>query len=136
MPNELPRISEEQKRAFAEANPELLLDKVVRYIRAEHSRTVAGISDPVLSVMVWNAFERARRAGLSDPADLAGFALVSFAVAPNFDEQRDIGRAIQLALKEPGPVLERALEAVPPEAFQDAVVRNDERAWYSEVESG
>ena len=134
MPGEMMKISAAQNRAYFKANPDQLVTLVEDDLRERHPRRIEGIDDVSLREMIVNAIQRGRKNQLTDPRDLAGFALLSFSIAPNFDEQPRIRQAFAKMRDRSGAVLGEVVEAAGAEAWDAAERAYDSAAWFSELD--
>jgi len=112
------------------------VDFVVRHVQQECRDSVRDIDPVSLREMVTNGLARARAHGLRGPKDLTAFVAIMFEIAPNFDEQPDIRRALG---DESVPLegrFDAMLERVPDWAWEDAQRGKVSEAWFPELLAG
>ena len=126
------RITPEQNRAWFAEDPRRLVDLVEEELVATRPELVRGVDDVSRREMVENALLRGRRRGLSDPRDLAAFAMISFEIAPNFDEHPRIAKALEKARDAPSPKMETVVDLAGTEAWEEAAHSYRPEAWFSE----
>ncbi len=80
-------------------DPEDLLDHVVDYLCGEQAEAVADLNDEEIRRRAALAIERAQSHGFTQAEPITAFANLMFLVAPDFDQQPAIARA--LAVKAP-----------------------------------
>ena len=127
------RITEAQNSAMLAANEEAIVQLVIDDLSETSPETIAGIDYDTLRRMVKTAFARARTWGLSDPQDLAAFAGVSFEIAPNFDLQRNISRALKAVRGTRAPAMLGVIEACSEADWREAEMAYDASAWFPEL---
>lgn len=129
-------LSEQQKEDMLMADEERFVDFVVRHVQTECRDSVRDIDPVSLREMVANGLARARGHGLGRAKDLTAFVALMFEIAPNFDEQADIRRA----LADPSVPIDRRfdamLEGVPDRAWDEAEKRRNPAAWFPELLDG
>ncbi len=81
------RILEGQFAQTLQREPDRFHDSVVKYLLQSNPEELRGI--PLVHVldMVEIGFQRGKRHGLMDDADLFSYVSVMFEIAPNFDEE-------------------------------------------------
>ena len=126
------RITERQNKAFLLANPDALVRLVQQELRENHRELVERLDPLSFHEMVVNAVARARRRGLTDPEDLASFAVLSFVVAPNFDQHPRVRKALEQARGRTPPVMLDVVAAIPDDVWEEAGATYDAAAWFSE----
>ncbi|PVM83802.1 hypothetical protein [Caulobacter endophyticus] len=130
------RISEDQWRALAAACGPPVATIVLESLRENHADLIDGLDRVSLDDMIANALARAGRHRLSEIEDLVLFAELSFAIAPNFDEQPEIARLLRDHARRPGLVMGAVVDAASEAAWERAERDYDPRAWFSEEAGG
>ena len=103
-------------------------------VRQNTPYIVDHIDDEGLAEMVANGLARARSHGFTADDDLMAFVAVMFEIAPNFDEQPDIKRALA---NESIPINKRFDSLFIPAldgAWEEAVDNIDYQAWHPGLE--
>ncbi len=81
--------------------PEDLLDHVIDHLSAEQADALEGLNDDEIRRRAALAIARAQSHGFTQPEPITAFASLMFLVAPDFDDQPNIHKA--LAAKAPEP---------------------------------
>lgn len=116
------RYLQQDEQAFIQLNLE--------HIRQAYEPIIDHANDEDLTEMIVNALSRARSHGFTADGDLLAFVAVMFEIAPNFDEQPDIKRAL---VNESIPINERFDSLFVPaldDAWENASDNIDYRAWH------
>jgi hypothetical protein len=99
------KIRAEQMQAFQAVADAVFIKKLARYLREKHGNTsvrlptgtflVFELPAATLEAMIQGGIERARRYEFVSEADLAGFVVVMFETAPNFDDHPLLKRGLR-----------------------------------------
>ncbi len=111
---------------------EKFADFVLEHVKRECRSSVRDIDPVSLREMVSNGIARARGHGLRAAKDITAFVAIMFEIAPNFDQQPDIRRALA---DESVPLDRRfdvMMERVPDRAWEEAERSRDSAAWFPE----
>ena len=71
-----------------------LLEHIIDYLCEEQAEAVAGLSDAEIKRRALMAISRAERHELDQPEAITAFASLMFLVAPDFDAQPNIAKAL------------------------------------------
>lgn len=71
-----------------------LLEHIIDYLCEEQAEAVSGLSDAEIRRRALLAIQRAERHELEQPEAITAFATLMFVVAPDFDAQPNIARAL------------------------------------------
>jgi len=126
-------LRNEQLQRFIAEDDEQLARVVAGAVRAANGDRVAGYDDDELNAMAKIGIERARSHGLAAAEDIAAFVAVMFEVAPRFDEQPDIQKALD---ESPLPTHMKMVlfaDSVTPDAWSEAERRYDDSFWFPET---
>lgn len=74
--------------------PEDLLEHVVDYLCGEQAEAVAGLTDAEIRRRAELAIARAQSHGFTEPEPITAYTSLMFLVAPDFDRQPAIARAL------------------------------------------
>lgn len=74
--------------------PEDLLEHVFDYLCGEQAEAVAGLTDAEIRRRAAAAIARAQSHGFTEPEPITAYASLMFLVAPDFDRQPAIARAL------------------------------------------
>jgi hypothetical protein len=108
-------IKESVERAYAR--------DVARYMRAEHSESVAALADDELLRRVRLGIARAESHGLTWDSSITAFVAIMFEVAPTFDEQPAIARVLKDESLAPNKRIEALWELTTDEDWDEAEAR-------------
>ena len=124
------KVRHEQMEAMLRHDDEKFLSFIVEHLQRECRDSVRDIDQVSLREMAANGLARARGHGLRRARDLVAFVAIMFEIAPNFDEQADIRRA----LRDPTVPIDRRfdamLERVPDRAWEEAARAKVAEAWF------
>ena len=126
-------IRKEQMDQMLTHDESRLIDFVVGHVQRECRDSVRDIDPRSLREMVSNGMTRARRHGLTGPRDLTAFVAIMFEIAPNFDDQPDIRRALGDSSVLIEQRFDRMLERVPDWAWEEAQRYKVSAAWFPEL---
>lgn len=118
------------------ADEQKFVDFVIGHLQRESRDSIRDIDPISLREMVSNGLARARSHGLRSAKNLTAFVAIMFEIAPNFDEQRDIRRALR---DESVPVDRRfdaMLERVSDRAWEEAERAKISETWFPELSEG
>jgi predicted nuclease with TOPRIM domain len=127
------RISKKQMHAFLTGDESRFIAFLLTQLRRECRDLVRDIDPESLREMVVNGLVRARSHGLNSATDLTAFVSIMFEIAPNFDEQPDIRRALQDESVPRESRFSVMLERVPEGAWEEAERNRRMEAWFPEL---
>lgn len=100
----MPQVRDEQMQAFQPEADAVFERRLAAEIRARQADTVVRLPGATMAVrelreetlrgMVRDGIERARGYGMTSESGLAGFVVLMFVVAPNFDEHPAVQRRL------------------------------------------
>lgn len=132
-------IRAEQMKPFRDAADAAFLRRVADYVRYEHaehavhlpggSYTVEQLPDDLLLALVGRGVERARAYGMTWESSLTAFVVLTFVVAPNFDEHPLVRRVLGDEQTEPDLRIDGLNESVTDENWEAARQSYDAGAW-------
>lgn len=125
-------LRNEQLQKFIAEDDEQLARVVAGAVRAANGERVAGYDDAELNTMVRIGIDRAKSHGLAAAEDIAAFVAVMFEVAPRFDEQPDIQKALDESLLPAHMKMDLFADSVTPDAWAEAERRYDDSFWFPE----
>lgn len=126
-------IHQDQLERMLTQDEARFIDFVVGHVHQECRNSVRDIDPVSLREMVTNGLARARSHGLRRAKDMTAFVAIMFEIAPNFDEQPDIRRALR---DEAVPIDQRfdsMVERVPDRAWEEAERNKVSEAWFPEL---
>lgn len=126
-------IRKDQIQAFIAGSEDELNAEVAKAVRYAAPDRVAPYDDAELQRMVALGIERARANKLTAAEDIAAFVATMFAVAPRFDEQKEVREALDNEAFPVGERLERVFDMVQPAAWLDAERRYDDSFWFPDA---
>ena len=126
-------IRKDQIQAFIAGNEDELNAEIVKAVRYAVPDRVAPYDDAELQKMVAIGIGRARANKLEAAEDIAAFVAAMFAVAPRFDEQKEVREALDSEAFPIGERLERVFDMVQPAAWLDAERRYDDDFWFPDA---
>lgn len=122
-------IRDDQKNA-------LLPDAALRYFPEIKAHILKNYPDkswpvpePELDERIRTGIRRAAAYGISELAGIAAFVSLMFDIAPNFDEQPGIARALNNTSLHPNTRMSQLVLDTTEDDWQQAVVRYDPAAW-------
>lgn len=127
------KVPRSQLDAMLQIDENSFVSFIIEHLGQESPELIDGISTETLREMVSNGLARGRSHGLRNSGDLTAFVSVMFEIAPNFDEQPAIRRALG---DETIPIDERfdsIFERVPDTAWTEAARDYDPDAWFPEL---
>ncbi len=128
------RISKEQRDAFLLHDRKVFIEFMVEYLQEESPGLIDRIEPEALREMIANGLARGRSHGLKSAYVLASFISVMFSIAPNFDEQPDIRRALRDERVPEDQRMSQLFDTVPDRAWDEAEKQYDPNAWFPELQ--
>ena len=126
-------IRRDQIQAFIASDEDELRSEVGKAVRYAVPERVTPYDDAELLRMVAIGIERARANKLTAAEDIAAFVAVMFAVAPRFDEQKEVREALDNEAFPIGERLVRVFDMAQPAAWLDAERRYDDSFWFPDA---
>lgn len=123
-------IREKQIQHFIAKDDAELIELVGRTIRQANAERVSDYDDEKLREMVKIGVERARSRDFELAEDIAAFVMIMFEVAPNFDEQEEIGAVLADGQFKPSERLAQIWERTSDEAWEKAEQSYKADVWF------
>jgi hypothetical protein len=123
------RIRREQEKEFEKYAEQVFLKETVVYVKEQHADKVAGLSDDTIAERVRSGTARARSYGLRREGSILFFLALMFDIAPNFDEQPGIRRALIHGEGSADARMDELLDNTSDEDWDQAEESYDGRKW-------
>ncbi|HMF58082.1 MAG TPA: hypothetical protein VK619_17190 [Pyrinomonadaceae bacterium] len=123
-------IRKEQMAVFETAAEEEFVKRMAQYLKEQHAGAVAHLSDERLRRRVRGALARGRSHGLTWESALAGFVVLMFEVAPNFDLHPAFHEVLQTSYPNENERIRAIYENVRDEEWEEAQEFYDQSAWF------
>jgi hypothetical protein len=124
-------IRKQQIQRFIATDEKELAAEVAKSIRQVNGERVAPYDEAQLQKMVKIGIARARANKLTGAEDIAAFVAVMFAVAPRFDEQKDIRQILDNKDISPEARFKLIFDLAPDQAWVEAERRYEDSFWFS-----
>lgn len=124
-------IRQDQLDAFSPLSEDAFVEETIAYLKEQRPEIIEGLPENVLTQRVRIGFARARSYGLKLEWTLTAFIATMFSVAPNFDEQVNIHRALIDKRVAPDDRMDLMLEVTSEQDWDEAEQAFDPKAWES-----
>ena len=123
------RLRAEQEKAFEKYAEQVFVRDTVLYVKEQHADKVEGLSDKAVEQRVKLGMARARSYGLKREGSILFFLALMFDIAPNFDEQPGIHKALLSGDDSPDVRMDELLDKTSDDDWDQAEESYDERTW-------
>ncbi|MBI3683006.1 MAG: hypothetical protein HY235_21755 [Acidobacteria bacterium] len=123
------RLRKEQLEAMRAASDKILIERIVKHLRSQCTAEVTGVSEEVLRKRVVGGVKRARSYGMKWESSLMSFVVLMFHIAPNFDEQPNIRRALTDESRKPDERMQDIESCATTDDWKQAKAKADPKAW-------
>lgn len=127
------KIRQEQVDAFKPQAENAFATEMIAYLKEQLPECIEGLSNDVLRQRVRTSIARAQAYGLKLEWTLTAFIATMFSVAPNFDEQENIHRALTDERVAPDDRMDHMLEVTTEQDWDKAEQAYDPKAWESAI---
>jgi len=127
------KIRKEQMEVFRESLELAFVELLISHVRKHHGDAVGHLPEELLRFRVIAGIARARDYGLTWESSIGGFVALQFVIAPRFDEQPAIHRALTDNTRPSGQRMDALIGAISASDWFDAMSSPRFSAWPGEA---